>query len=126
VPLANHSDVEARLGRKLTARERIKVDGLLPEASVEVRAYLGGAPDPSDQDAIEAVAVVTSRMVARAIHRGDNIAESNQIGMGPFNQTVNFGSGSGGGGVWLSASDRRKLKPYRRSFTALAISSVHA
>lgn len=41
VPLISSQDIEARLGRPLTAAETARVDALIADASAEVRAYTG-------------------------------------------------------------------------------------
>lgn len=125
--LASLLDVEARLGRRLTAKEKTRSSGLLAEAGALVRGYLGGRPDPRDEDAVDDVALVASRMVARVIVReagqGPDQVESETIQFGPFGHTTSYGRQQAD--VILMASDKAILKPYRvgGGFTALAISA---
>lgn len=129
--LATVFDVETRLGRSLTTAEQTKADGLLPEASALVRAYLGG--DATVEGIVpEDVVIVVSRMVARVIERGATDATSsgaeavtNQVG--PFGQTLRFGSSTVSGGPWLSAGDKTILAAFRvgGGFVGLDISSDH-
>ncbi|MCZ1070816.1 hypothetical protein [Rhodococcus sp. A5(2022)] len=109
--LATVEDVEARLGRSLTTAETSRVHGLLDEASalVEGEGYVFPDPQPA------AVAIVVSRMVARALRapEGAEGLESTQVSAGSFQMTRNFTDSSGG--VWLSKSDLQILRRFKPS-----------
>lgn len=106
--LASSADVVARLGRPLTPDEETRAVGLIEEASIKISEYCGGrefSPVP------DAVRIVTSRIVARAI-----IGSGNPVGIsdttmtaGVFGQTTRYTTDAGNGGVYLSAEDRRTL-----------------
>jgi hypothetical protein len=130
VALAAAGDVEARLGRALTAAEQTRADGLLKEASALVIGFLGCDPtDTSVEPATvpDPVTIVTSRMVARVFQQDaqevplGSDATTQQVG--PFARTTRFAAGSTSGAPWLGASDKTILKPYRCGFVSLGIST---
>ena len=112
--LASSVDVEARLGRTLTTEEAARVTGLLEEASVMVEGWLRCLPDPIP----DAVKIVVSRMVARALSVGgtDNAPEPGvsqlQATMGIFGVNRSFSSDATSGGVWLTKQDKSTLRPF--------------
>lgn len=117
--LATRSDVEARLGRPLTNPEWAQAEGLIDEASVLVVGFLGCDPtDPATLQVPPGVAVIVSRMAARALQRAASIEQTNgaeQVtrSAGPFQQSFRFGAGTTAGGPWFTAADRIALRPYR-------------
>ena len=125
--LATVQDVTDRLGRPLTPAETTRVEGLLPEASALVVAYVGW--DPAERPTVpEPVAIAVSRMVARVIVRDADAqfagADSGSVTAGPFSKQLTFSSGQNSGGPWLAATDKATLRPYRRgTATALAVES---
>lgn len=116
VLLATETDVSARLGRPLDDAEAPAVEGLLEEASILVSEYCH-----RDFDTVpDAVRVVTSRVVARALVARPQVGGVDTSGMSQvalaatgyqFSGTYNPDSSSGG--VWLSKADRRNLARYR-------------
>lgn len=130
--LATAADVEARLGRTLTAAEAAKVPGMLEEASALVIGYLGC--DPTDTSVEPptvpaAVAIAVSRMVARTLEQtaaaGASGSEATTNTTGPFSQTVRFGAGTTTGAPWLTKADKLTLRPFRCNggFSSVAISA---
>lgn len=120
--LCTIGDVQERLARVLTPAELERANGLIPEASALVAAYLGcpagtfGPDDNGDQVpdlTPDPVRIVTSRMVARVLtSTAVNVgAEVTQQTVGPFSTT--WGAGTTSGAPWLSATDRETLAPYR-------------
>ena len=112
--LASNEDVEARLGRPLTTDESARVTGLLDEASVMAQGWMKCVPDPVP----DAVKIVVSRMVARALAVGnaDSAPEPgvSQIHatMGIFGVNRNYSTDATSGGVWLTRQDKATLRPY--------------
>lgn len=109
--LAESQDVADRLGRDLTTEEEDRVEGLLDEASVLVSGWLGTTPDPIP----DAVRVVTSRVVARAITNGvaaEPGLESVQATMGVFQVNRGYSTDAASGGVWLTRTDKTVLRPF--------------
>jgi hypothetical protein len=116
--LATASDVERRLGRALTAEESARTQGLLAEASALVLGHLGSAPNADE--ALDVVAIVVSRMVARVLEQAGvtggafgATAMTDQIG--DFSQSRSFAPGSTSGGPWLSKADKLALRQVRDS-----------
>lgn len=108
--LATVADVEAALGRSLTAPETSRVDSLLVKASGVVIGYAGQDFEPAPYP--EVVVVVTAEMVARSLATspaGGALPE--QQNAGPFG--VRYGASVSGGGVWLTAADKIALRPHR-------------
>lgn len=118
--LATTDDVVARLGRALTAAEEAQAAGLLEEASALVIGHLGCDPTDTSVEPPEvppAVAIVTSRMVARVLQQSTTApvpgSEATTTTTGPFSQTVRFATGSVTGAPWLTKMDKLALRPYR-------------
>ena len=110
--LATQADVEARLGRDLTEAEAARLPSLLGDASVLVAGYLGREYAPELYPA--PVAGVVARMVARVLAQGAVTPglESTTEAAGPFSRGFKYGGGSSGD-VYLSATDKTMLRPYR-------------
>ena len=110
--LATKPDVEARLGRTLTAPEEARLPALLDDASAVVIGYCG--QDFNPPPAPTAVVGVVAKMVARVIERAASpvgaLAESQAAG--PYQ--VRYSTASATGDVWLTAADRLALRPWRR------------
>lgn len=108
--LASIVDVEARLGRDISEDEVLRVDGLLEEASVLVESHLGR----EFEVAPAAVRLVVSRMVARVLEAPDDgfNSESASFTAGPFSKNVKYVAGASGGSPWLTAVDRKMLRPF--------------
>lgn len=122
--LATASDVEARLGRPLTAAETPRVEGLLEDASALVLGHLAWDEEPSPLPG--EVRIVVSRMVARVLER-DAVAgvESETQTTGPFGRTLRFTAGATSGGPWLAAADKVILRRHRAGggLTAVTVST---
>lgn len=110
--LATTADVEQRLGRELAEDEITRVDGLLEEASELVTAECRPLPTPTPT----AVRIVTSRIVARVLTGPTDMTgvESTQVSAGSFQLSRNFNSDGVSGGPWLSKTDRKMLRGWRR------------
>lgn len=109
--LATQADVEARLGRALTADEATRIPSLLDDASALVIGWTGQDFEPAPYP--DAVIGVVGGMVARAVNAaalGPVMPE--QQAAGPF--SVRYPTAATSGDVWLSASDKIKLRPHRR------------
>lgn len=109
--LASLEDVDALL--EAPANQKL-VTSLLLEASDLILAEMPvPVPDP--------VPGWLRRMCARVVYRAVNqLAEANvPIGMesvgqtaGPFSQNFKFSTGANDGGVWLTSSERRRLRRF--------------
>lgn len=110
--LATLGDVETRLGRVLDDDEAARAGGLLGEASALVEAHVGRTFDPAP----ETVTIVVSRMVARVLQMPDEgfNSESATLTAGPFSKNVKYVAGASGGSPWLTAVDRKMLRPFGR------------
>lgn len=115
---AEQFDVEARLGRNLTADEEATVDAKLDDATALVAGYCGKdfelAPYP------DAVVGVTAGLVARALTSAasaSSFAGLEQVSTGPFAAKVSSAASSGD--MYLSASDRLRLRFLRTSTTSV-------
>ncbi len=111
--LASPDDVETRLGRPLTVEETERVDGLIAEASALVAGWLCRTPDPVPGE----VAIVTSRMVARALTPpagADPGVTNTSATMGPFAYTRAYSPEASSGGVWLTRQDKTILRRFAR------------
>lgn len=111
--LADVNDVKLRL--KAEASQDLDESyaiALVAEASALVESYLGRTFEPGGVP--EAVSLVVSRMAARVLMTPDEtgMATSMQVTAGVFNRSVSYSNG--GGSVWLNASDKTMLAPYRR------------
>jgi hypothetical protein len=111
--LATQADVEAALGRVLSASEVERVEFLLARSSGLVIGYTGQDFEPAPYP--EAVTSVAASVVARLFQQGEIPVglESTTEGAGPFSRGYKYGGGSSGE-VWLSAADKLILRPYRR------------
>ncbi|BDB58983.1 MULTISPECIES: hypothetical protein [Rhodococcus] len=116
--LATTVDVEMRLGRELTDEDAVRVEGLLEEASELVASVCRPLPTPTP----DAVRIVTSRIVARALDSDIDTpgVESTQMSAGSFQLSQNYTGDSTAGGPWLSRSDRRMLRRWRRGVVNVA------
>ncbi|MFT4125084.1 MAG: hypothetical protein QM662_02485 [Gordonia sp. (in: high G+C Gram-positive bacteria)] len=105
------SDVSTRLGRTLTTDEEVRAQGLLAEAAALVAGYLGSAYD----SALDVVAVVESRVAARALTApGAAGVASQQEAAGQVSHQQAFtAEASSSGGIWLSAADKMMLANLR-------------
>lgn len=122
--LAAQLDVEARLGRVLTTSETALLPGLLEEAGLLVEGYLGVHYGPGD-DIPDAVRVVTSRVVARALTGPQNIPEgvsASTLQSLDYSATSNFGP-EGRTSLWLSKQDKMMLRTLSSGFISLAMRS---
>ena len=110
--LATQADVEARLARDLTDAELTRLPSLIDDASALVIGHCGQA---FESDPVPApVSGVVARIVARLLAQGDVTPglESTTEASGPFSRGFKYGGGSSGD-VWLSATDKTMLRPYR-------------
>lgn len=114
--LATKTDVEARLGRTLTATEAGTADAYvnakLADASAVVIGFCGTDFEPSPYPA--AVVGVVAKMVARVYARGTTGAGEfvDQQNAGPFG--VHYSAATSTGDMWLTAADKLALRGYRR------------
>ena len=110
--LATQVDVEARLARALTDAEVTRLPSLLDDASALVIGYCGRDFEPEPYPA--PVSGVVARMVARLLAQGEVTPglESTTEAAGPFSRGFKYGGGSSGD-VYLSATDKTMLRPYR-------------
>lgn len=108
--LAAQADVQAVLGRNLTAPEQALVGSQLDAASDLVLAYLGCDPAPNPVPG--AVVRVVAAMVASLINRPANQpVNAEQINAGPFG--LRYAEGSTSGAPWLTQGLKDRLGPYR-------------
>lgn len=114
--LATEADVAARLGRDLTDDESDRLPGLLEEASAIIEGYLG-VTYTGDDDVPAVVAVVVSKIVARAFTT--TVAEGVQsLQAGPFQ--VGYRDNTN---LWLSKSDKLMLRNIGGGFTSVRLKS---
>lgn len=115
--LATAADVASALGRALTETEETRAATLLDEASDLAIGYLGCDPTDTSTDPVTvpgAVSRVVARMVARVMSQsGPTGSEGTTQTVGPFSETVRFGTGTTSGNPWIAASDKVALRPYR-------------
>lgn len=106
--LATQEDVEAWLGRSLTATEASRVAALLARAEAIVLGHLGcsEAPDPVP----DAVRWTVAEMVGRTFDASGR-AGVQQVSVD--DGSVMFTPDASSGSVWLSRSDKLALRPYR-------------
>ncbi|MFE7717490.1 hypothetical protein ACFU44_00385 [Nocardia rhizosphaerihabitans] len=112
MPLATQVDVEAALGRELTAAETDRVNSLLDEASDIIAGYLhpktyDPTPDP--------IRRVVARMVARVYQSPTDAigVQGEQMSAGAFQVSHTFIPDSRTGGPWLSKADKIALRGYK-------------
>lgn len=108
-------DIEAATGLEVTTEDEARVRFLIRSAVAAVEGYIGAPiPDPAP----DAVVVVVTRMVARALGQESDGTPTGMTGdmfvAGQFTRQRQFASGSNDGGVWLSAQDKVMLRPFRR------------
>lgn len=117
--LADVPHVQVALGRELTSQEQTRAEGLLPEASDLVWAWLQPNPDWTDlSDVPPVVTRVTARMVARVITAGVesvNLSAQTTV-VGPYQRQNTFNPDATSGGPWLTRVDKIALRPYRRGY----------
>lgn len=108
--LANIEDVEKRLGFGVEPDEQVKVEGLLEEASALVEAHVGRV----FTDVPDAVRIVTSRMVARVLVSPEETQTADSVSYGAqgFSKSLSYSHGGSGGAPWLTAVDKKMLRPY--------------
>ena len=121
--LASSSDVVDALGRALTADETTAVANMLDQASDLVVGYLGHYPDP----VVSAVSRVTATMVAAVFQRPQvTTAAYDATGYATSREyaQVQVGEVSAtSAGPWLTKGLKTRLRPYRRSVTAVSLLS---
>lgn len=115
--LAILADVELHLGRPLTSSETAKVEAQLNEASDLVIGYTRQDFEPAPYPG--AVTRVVAGMVGRSFDQSSVTPGIDQISTGPF--STHFTAAATSGDVWISASDKIKLRPYRRSVTSVQL-----
>lgn len=124
--LATRQDVADRLRVPLgEVPEDAALDPLLDEASVMVEEYLRRTY--ADGDTVpRAVAIVTSRMVARRLSADDEEAGAVPDGvssLGATDYTASFAEPFVSMGVWLNRTDKMMLRRYRVSAVSVPVSS---
>lgn len=102
---ATYEDVEARLGRTLSADEQAVVSTLLDDAGVIIDTFNAGA-------SADAKKIVSCRMVIRAIGTEDGIpmgaTQGSMSAMG-YSQSWTIGTGGSVGELYLSKLDKELL-----------------
>lgn len=102
---ATYEDVEARLGRTLSADEQAVVSTLLDDAGVIIDTFNANA-------SADAKKIVSCRMVIRAIGTEDGIplgaTQGSMSAMG-YSQSWTIGTGGGVGELYLSKLDKELL-----------------
>lgn len=108
--LATVEDVGARLGEPVGDADIPRVEGLIEEASALVEAHLG----KTFEVVPDTVRIVVSRMVARVLQAPTDgfHTESSSFTAGPFSKNVKYSAGGSGGAPWLTAVDRKMLRPF--------------
>ena len=103
--LATEDDVAARLGRDLTSDEEDQLPGLLDESSALVEGYLG-VTYTADDTVPSVVALVVSRLVARALTSGapDDGSTSEAAGV------YSIGYKEGAARLWLGRAEKLMLR----------------
>lgn len=107
--LASQADVEARLGRPLTAVEETRISALLDDASAVVIGYAGRDFEPAPYP--DAAVGVVAKMAARSLDRAGGTGLIEQENAGPFG--VRYSAASSVGDVWLTAADKLALRSLR-------------
>lgn len=109
---ATTDDVEPALGRSLTSAETDQATGWLVDAALiidgEGYVYTGDTVP-------EAFKRASVNMVVRAVRAAGIMpgAQSQQEMAGPFARNITYTPTAASGGVWLTATDRLMLRPYR-------------
>lgn len=108
--LATIEDVEKRLGHEIEPEDEARVEGLLEEAAALVEAHVGKSFDVVP----DVVRIVVSRMVARVLESPTDGfgAESSSYTAGQFSKNVTYTAGASGGAPWLTAVDKKMLRPF--------------
>ena len=118
--LATQANVETRLGRELTAGELVRLGGLLEEASALVEGYIGVTYTPDDEVPV-VVAIVVSKIVARAIGRSADMdaiaATMESANSGPFGAKFRDSN------IFLTSSDKLMLRPIGGRFHSVVLRS---
>lgn len=121
---ATVDDVAAATGATYTDTQVAQLTSWLTDAGLLIDGYLCvSAPDPAP----EAYKQVSINMAVRALAATDSgvtpgaTAQLNVAG--PFTQQTQFSAQSTTGGVWLSASDKLMLRPYRQVVTSIPLGS---
>lgn len=127
--LATRQDVADRLRVPVgEAPEDAELDPLLDEASVMVEEYLRRTYATGDT-VPRAVAIVTSRMVARRLSADDEGSASVPDGVSSLGATdyqASFADPFVSTGVWLNRTDKTMLRRYRVSVASVSVSSDRA
>jgi len=118
--LASQEDVEARLGRDLTSDEVTRLDGLLEEVSALIEGYLGVVYAPED-DIPNVVAVVVSKVVARAIAQSVDLAPlaaaMEGVNTGPFGARFRDSN------IFLTKAEKLMLRPVGGGLSVVTMKS---
>lgn len=105
--LATQANVEAWLGRTLSASEAARVESLLARSEALVMGWLGciAAPEP-----VPAISSTVAEMVGRVLLSAGRfgVAQASTDGT-----ALSFTSDSTSGSPWLSKTDKMALRPYR-------------
>lgn len=113
--LVSIDDIQSATGIDVPEDEVGQVEFLIRSAVAAVEGYLGYVVSEPVPDA---VMVVVTRMVGRALGQEESGAPTGMTGdmfvAGSFTRQRQFASGSNDGGVWLSAQDKTMLKPYKK------------
>jgi len=117
--LATPADVEAILGRPLTAEEAARVASQLDEASDLVLGYLRCPPPTPTPEAI--VRVVAAMVTALITRPSSTPMNAEQVTAGAYSQR--FIDGSTSSGPWLTGALKMRLAPYRCSMVSVPLVS---
>lgn len=122
--LATQSDVEDRLRRALTEDEGEYIDALLEEASVLVEAWLTkkGITYTDAGDVPRVVAIVVSRMVARALTTETPGGQEGVTSLQAGQFSVRYGDPVTSS-VFLSSSDKKWLANLFDSMVSIPLTS---
>lgn len=122
--LATQSDVEDRLRRALTVDEGEYIDALLEEASVLVEAWLTkkGITYTDAGDVPRVVAIVVSRMVARALTTETPGGQEGVTSLQAGQFSVRYGDPVTSS-VFLSSSDKKWLANLFDSMVSIPLTS---
>lgn len=107
--LATQQDVQAALGRELTAQESAAAPGLLAEATDLVVGYLWPfeVPTPAPAGIVRAVASMTAVVLTRPAI----MHEATQLTADVF--SASFAPGTTSPGPYLTAALKQRLRPFR-------------
>jgi len=108
--LATQADVEAALGRSLTANEAARVGALIDQASDLVTGHLHPCPIPTPTPG--PITRVVAEMAANVLSRPTVLLpETQTMATGPH--SVSFAPGATSPGPYLTAAFKTRLAPYR-------------